>query len=239
LVEVIVAEDPWEREFWDAVNYNEQRTIFYNAMRISYEEIERYRKWGTFRMQYVYIAAPFFNDPQTEIVSRIEDLCGRHGLRYYSPRLHSGSGGLTPAEKKDPASWKPVLESNIQALHECTLLIAVIEYALNDISDKLGIWNPGDEQEAPSLIEIPEIPDTGVVFECGYVYALNHTAYGTAHPTAIIGFHTTKQPEKLNLMLSHTLDGYVQGYDNLGRFLGNPKLYLENMDLFTKSVEAI
>ena len=56
----------------------------------------------------VYIAGPFFNEPQTDLICKIQRILRQQGYPYYSPMLDSGSADLTPEQKKDPASWKPV-----------------------------------------------------------------------------------------------------------------------------------
>jgi len=155
----------------------------------------------------VYIAAPFFNAEQRSIVTRIEMLLTRYGYDYYSPRLHSGSDKLTPEQRKDQSKWLPILQSNIDQLDECDILLAVVEYAMpTGISLRpvtISVSYPPREHIGDKAIELP---DNGVVWECGYWYTTGKPA---------IGFHSTKPISELNLMLSHTLTGFVTGFTQL------------------------
>ena len=167
----------------------------------------------------VYIAAPFFNAAQNDTVTAIEDVLQQSGHTFYSPRIHSGSAKLTPIERQTKAAWGPVLQSNIDALHTCDVLLAVLEYAMPE-GRVLKVCRSSSHGE-PYYPEgsALEIPDAGVIWECGYRYALNDMAIlhvnASTNEALILGFHTTQQPRKLNLMLSHTLHGFVTGYEQL------------------------
>ena len=151
-------------------------------------------------MHKVYIAAPLFNPAQIEIIESIEELCYDASLDFYSPRLHSGSSLLSPEDRRHFEKWTPVFESNEQALHQCDCMIAVLEYAQTP-GFRLGlevVTNSGDPMDFIPL----EIPDTGVVWEMGVMNALNKPVFG---------YHSTKQPEQMNLMLTHSLAGMLCG----------------------------
>lgn len=177
---------------------------------------------------YVYIAAPFFNSAQLEIVQTIEQYLDASNIRYYSPRIHSGSALLTTEQKKDFDAWTPVLQSNIRALHDCHVMIAVLEYAFPkgvglSIVDSRRFTENGTIDWIPTHLELP---DNGVVFEVGYLHALNGLREATyakssvyGHRTPIIGFHTEKGLEEMNLMLSHTIDGMICGYSDLHSYI--------------------
>lgn len=167
----------------------------------------------------LYIAAPFFNAPQISIVERIERMCDAAGLTYYSPRLHSGSADLTSEQRKDFNAWKPVLDSNIKAIVESRLLLAVWEYAMPDgialvPAKYIRYYDFTDDIVPPkgyvfdvnNTAKPIELPDNGVVFECGYAHATF---------TPIVAFHSTKQPSELNLMLTHTAIGVITGWEKL------------------------
>ena len=170
----------------------------------------------------IYIAAPFFNPVQVGIVSNIEYLCDMHSLTYYSPRRDSGSALLRPEERRRFESWKPILQSNKDAIPRSKMILAVVEYAMPH-GYKLV---PAKECTMPQTLDYPahtdwipidgakpvELPDNGVVWECGHADALN---------IPIFAFHRTKHPNELNLMLSHTVQGMLTGYEKLSILLGN------------------
>ncbi len=156
----------------------------------------------------VYIAAPFFNPNQIDLVRIIEGICSANRLQFYSPRLHSGSHLLTPEERRNNASWKPILKSNITELHRCDLVVAVVEYRMPK-NHKLAVYNTETRVVTKAELEL-ELPDAGVIFECGYAYATGKT---------IVGFHSQKSVSSLNLMLSHTIAGFVTGFTDLSDFL--------------------
>jgi nucleoside 2-deoxyribosyltransferase len=185
----------------------------------------------------IYIGGPFFNQPQIEIISKIQGMLTRHGFSYYSPRLDSGSLDLSPEDRKDPAKWKPIFQSNVDNLHTCGVLLAVVEYAMEK-GTALALCHEEPIYRSPPLQSgvilkaaggrSIELPDSGTVWEMGYVRALNDfaehvSACGLTPPPKrpIVAFHSSKPPEKLNLMLSHGADVIVSGWSRLESMLGN------------------
>jgi len=158
----------------------------------------------------VFIASPLFNEPQIEIIAKIEDLLTKYGYKYYSARKHSGSDKMTPEQRKDIHAWDPVFNSNEQGLNECRVMIAVLEYALPDCTYFGSLYSPCVEPFGPGTQFTPiELPDAGTVWECGY-----HRAQGKL----VLGFHQDKA-KHLNLMLTHGCDGMIRGWENLECFL--------------------
>lgn len=158
----------------------------------------------------IYIAAPFFNLPQNQIVVAIESALDSNSFPYYSPRIHSGSAYMTPEQRKDPKAWEPVFKSNTDELDRCDLMIAVIEYAMPDTqSVTLNTWEIGQGGGNPVKLEVP---DSGVVWEMG---AFHHMG------KPIVAFHSSGA-KKLNLMLSHSCNGFIRGFDQLKQFLTCP-----------------
>lgn len=172
----------------------------------------------------VYIAAPFFNPVQVTIVQQIEDLLQLHKYDYYSPRLHSGSAGLTSAERKNYDAWTPIINSNVSELYKCDIVLAVLAYAQPDgWSLCVGQFQETEyakhgavpfktyiKTEIKEVSKVLELPDNGVVWECGAAHILGKP---------IVGFHPTKPFKEMNLMLSHTIDGFISGFDILHCFL--------------------
>ncbi len=84
-----------------------------------------------------------------------------------------------------------------------------------------------DDQELsrwPYKFTSLELPDTGTVYEMGFIrghraamhsYASSHVFYRCP---PCIGFHPTKLSAQMNLMLTHGVDGFITGHDDLLQF---------------------
>jgi len=69
----------------------------------------------------VYIAGPFFNDKQIEIVEKVKEILEENFIEYHSPKDHSlykPGGSITP---------KQCFESNIEEIKECDFIIAITD----------------------------------------------------------------------------------------------------------------
>lgn len=157
----------------------------------------------------VFIASPLFNPVQIGLIQRIEDSLSAAGYDFYSARLHSGSERLTPEQRKSYDSWTPVYLSNERGLDSCRVQICVLEYAM-PYGHSLAITLADTEGTVVPLKKHLELPDAGTVWEAGYM---------RAQGKLVIGFHSTKRAEHLNLMLSHGTDGLITGFDALESFL--------------------
>lgn len=181
----------------------------------------------------VYLAGPFFNRAQRAQQEKLEEICRAIGLDFYSPRKHSGSADLTEAQRKDPAAWKRVFESNVQALMDCQLLVASVNWALPPEELVAGLRLMGKEepwtQPDPSVFSrqgsaMPggghglyratplDIPDAGTVWEMGFAYSCN-TFMNPRMP--IVAFAPERPIEKFNLMLQFGCDIAVGDWDQL------------------------
>lgn len=162
----------------------------------------------------IFIASPLFNPEQIAIIEKIEELLTKAGYTYYSARKHSGSDRLTTEQKRSLKNWDPVFESNVQGLDECTVMIAVLEYALPEKQRLSLVVDEEDMERGTAINEITtlELPDAGTVWEMGYHKAQNKI---------VIGFHTDRA-KHLNLMLTHGCDAMVKGFDQLEEFLTHP-----------------
>jgi nucleoside 2-deoxyribosyltransferase len=174
----------------------------------------------------VYIAGPFFNLAQVLIIARIEAWLSQAGHSFYSPRLHSGSAALSQEEKRDPKAWDPVFASNVYHLYNCGLLLAVVEWAMPEYQ-ALHLCQLSQQRDAelPRSWEIRnkvELPDSGTVWEMGFVRGWNAAAqfYTEGHEPRIpiIGFHSSKLPAQLNLMLVKGVHGNLTGWDAFEKF---------------------
>jgi len=73
----------------------------------------------------VYIAAPFFNEEQLEVVKQFEIILGQHGIEYFSPRSEGTLKQMTPEERL--SKMGKVFKSNIGHMDWCTHAIVVID----------------------------------------------------------------------------------------------------------------
>lgn len=74
---------------------------------------------------YVYIAAPFFNRKQVEMVMAIEEQLELFGIKYFSPRNDGILLEMSAAERNE--KMEAIYKSNIRNLNACNFLIAVID----------------------------------------------------------------------------------------------------------------
>lgn len=75
----------------------------------------------------IYIAGPFFNEEQINVIRRIEKSCGKFGLNFFSPRHEGVIVDMTPQQRSDPNILKTIYNSNIEAIKKSTCIIAVID----------------------------------------------------------------------------------------------------------------
>ncbi len=151
----------------------------------------------------LYLAAPFFNPPQLELVQKIEALCSQHNHEVWSPRQRS----ICPPDAAQQERSR-VFNDNKLGIAGSDVVLAVLDYAtapgvhLRLVGE--GAWSPPIKQ-----------PDQGVVWELGF-------AAGTGVPSIGFLLDEPTSPSKLNLMLAQTLVGLVYGFDELTRWLKEP-----------------
>jgi nucleoside 2-deoxyribosyltransferase len=73
----------------------------------------------------VYIAAPFFNEEQLEIVKSIEAALQESGIEYFSPRSEGVLIDLAPEDRAQ--HLKRIYESNVEHMLECNVMLAVVD----------------------------------------------------------------------------------------------------------------
>lgn len=156
----------------------------------------------------VYIAAPLFNEPQLDLIDAIEKAIESSGKTCYSPRRDSGSILMTPEEKKVMSNWDPVFNSNVEAIHKADVMIAVLEYLMPPDMELL-LFRDDQNNPGEGRFSAIRLPDTGTVWEMGYMRALGKP---------VVGFHTGETGQ-LNLMLSHGCNGFLKSMDDLDRYL--------------------
>lgn len=87
----------------------------------------------------VYIAAPFFNERQLEIVEQVEGYLDAKGIGYFSPRSQGKS--LKDMTKEETMNAKGIIfKSNIDAMDSCTHMIACVEQKDTGTSFEIGYY---------------------------------------------------------------------------------------------------
>lgn len=166
-----------------------------------------------------YIAGPFFNDPQRKMIERIEVAMCDHGVPFISPRQ-------TDQNKKaalDDADAKEIFGQNILGMAQCGAMLAVLDWVMPPNKSlrpcDLSPWptstmnGPVDRWEANQDIAL-NLPDVGTVFEMGYVFG----------DRPIYGFTLRKPGDKVNLMLTQSLEGVIYGFEELDKFLNRGRI---------------
>jgi nucleoside 2-deoxyribosyltransferase len=155
----------------------------------------------------VYIAAPFFNDRQVEVVQQIlEAVENAHGMTAFCPWRDSAIP--SKADKKDR---EKAFGMNVKGVKDSAVVLACLEYRQESPNHELRAVERGRSSNMGFYVS-PElhIPDTGVVFEMGVA---------TVCATPVVGFGHA-EPRKLNLMLAESCQGFLWGFEALGKFLG-------------------
>jgi nucleoside 2-deoxyribosyltransferase len=180
----------------------------------------------------IYIAGPFFNEPQLRLIKAIEDDLTAKEVDFYSPRLHPGNEPGKPIDNKTAAA---IFKSNVDAIAECTHVLAVMCWLLPERNELRVMFRknpstvPADwEALSPQL----SLPDTGTVFEMGLAWGM---ALSEEHgPRPIIGYTNTKPGEgKLNIMLTQACRGVICGSDNMDRAFKNGEIVWDEIKPWT------
>ncbi len=143
----------------------------------------------------IYLAGPFFNEPQIKTLERIETLCEQFGVKCNSPRKF--------LVLKPHASWeerKLVFRDNLLKMQMSEIILACLDNphveTYEDGAPKLDI--------APT----PRPPDTGTLWEMGYAYAIGRP---------VLPF--TVGSKKMNVMLAQGCAGFLQSIGDVSAFL--------------------
>jgi len=84
----------------------------------------------------IYLASPFFNEEQLNMVKRIEKALDQAEIEYFSPRSEGVLIEMTPEEKE--LRMKAIFQSNIDHIWDASLVVAVI-----DNYDTGTVWEMG------------------------------------------------------------------------------------------------
>ena len=86
-----------------------------------------------------YIAGPFFNEIQLDIIKRIEAALDAGSHAYFSPRSDGNLGAMRPEERASAA--KRVYQSNITNMKRCEVMVAVLDGGDVGTSFEMGYFN--------------------------------------------------------------------------------------------------
>lgn len=150
----------------------------------------------------IYLAAPFFNEPQLEAVRTAETLMTELAIPFFSPRQQHKEG--VPVPIRSAAEARDIFDVNADKLEECEAVLAVLSYLLPE-NQELALC----DSTRSGRLRV-ELPDTGTVWEMGY-------AAGAVKP--VYGWIPGVAPRKVNLMLTQGCAGVVQGLDGLKHLL--------------------
>ena len=142
----------------------------------------------------IYLAGPFFNEKQVDVIERIENEFDKYGFDYFSPWKGGGAiSHLSPEERTKES--KRIYESNISGMVNANVLFAVVDGH-----------------------------DTGTVYEMGYFRAMtDHFRYKTDEASVDLKRYTITYTDEnfgLNIMLKESVDAHIVGDTELKSFCG-------------------
>lgn len=161
-----------------------------------------------------YLAAPFFNQAQVDLCQKIELAFVDHCVPLFSPRSQHGN---KTTKIETPAQAAEVFKVNAENIDDCDFLFAVVDWLLPPGQEVrvLGSRYSDVENDSRTVYESGplNIPDAGTVWEMGYAYA-------KGIPVLILNLEQTK----LNIMLSQSAKGCIEGLAGLNAFLNQGRL---------------
>ena len=172
----------------------------------------------------LYLAGPFFNKAQIDLLVQVENLCEKYKVPYFSPRKHAGvdyDGSYESAEK--------IFRADLNGLHACGAVLACMDWKMEGetiIAECNRAYKHelvGDEyEEVFSDCVDKNIPDPGTVWECGYTAGYN-AALKRLHkdimPSIPVFVYTTKPTEIMNLMIHIPAAGVFTSMEKIEEFI--------------------
>jgi nucleoside 2-deoxyribosyltransferase len=144
----------------------------------------------------IYLASPFFNAEQLAQVISIERLLQENGYSFFSPRT---LGKKPPISPQDAAY---IFQKDTEELDASDVVLANLDYLLPELQC-LAVCTEGS-WDGRGL----RLPDTGVVFECGYAYRSG---------TPIVAFVSEAWDSPLNVMMAQCCCAICVGLSDLGK----------------------
>lgn len=165
-----------------------------------------------------YLAGPFFNPAQVELIRKIEVAFCDAGVAFFSPRL-TGENAKKVLTDEDAAA---IYGNNLIGMESCSHMLAVLDWVMPE-SKKIFVCDLkdlGGEIQGCTNYAVPvgnalNIPDAGTVFEMGYYAANNRPIY----------IYTERPPEAaMNVMLTQCSRGVIRGQEMLKMFLNRGQI---------------
>lgn len=172
----------------------------------------------------VYVAAPCFNREQQFLLAEIISLLEEFQVQYYNPFDYDKQSEAIKDGRLSEVAYE-VFQENVRAIRRADLLLAVWPFVmqpgtgLHIVYDPLEAPSVSGEMEGPLtprvLTKEPiRLPDTGVVWEMGFAYALGKP---------IVAYtHGVKKP---NLMLAQCCMALVSTPEKLRDFVATLSPY--------------
>lgn len=172
-----------------------------------------------------YIAGPFFNQPQIDLIKTIEEILLDNSIPFFSPRQQHTPGGSTKIRSAEHAA--AVFKCNYENLQDdcCSHVLAVADFLM---PPDQGLFLIEKVEQKPELDREPQedddtgrtwmatiesgpisLPDTGTVWEMGFAFAVKKP---------VILFTLADSIRSLNLMLTQSCVGVLPGYKALRQF---------------------
>jgi len=185
------------------------------------------------RKLHIYLAAPFFNKAEIDVVSNLEELILHeygHKFTLFSPRQQHF--GRKP-DLKSLQVRNQIFTRNLQELKGCDVILAWLDRKQMHPQNTVRIVRPHvydttvrDGQSYEACSNPLHQPDLGTVWELGYLSAIKER--GLAHPIGTelpvrIGF-SLRDPhnDHLNVMITQCLEAVIFGWIALKDFLDLP-----------------
>ncbi len=132
----------------------------------------------------VYLAGPFFNDAQKEMIGRVAEIIEGCQYRLFSPWRDAGelSSDAPPGDKAR------IFQADVENLEDCDLVVAVLDWAI-----------PGGFYDLST-----HLTDPGTIWEIGYAYC-NHK------PIVSYSEDDRLKDTPVSLMLTESILGHAQG----------------------------
>ena len=178
-----------------------------------------------------YLAGPFFNPSQMDLIKSIEESFIDSGVPMFSPRLCDENKKKGPLTAQDA---RVIFARNVDNILNCGCMLAVLDWKMPSnqyIAQVERGLKPSENygRPTPDLIKnFPlNLPDTGTVFEMGAMYMqwlLLHQMAKSSFPEnggkpRLVGFTERGEKDKLNIMLTQACCGIIHGLDELKQFL--------------------
>lgn len=155
-----------------------------------------------------YLAGPFFTLESRLVLKTLLVKLEELGHEVWAPMRD----GILCPKNADKAERQKVFDLDCERLHWANCIIALLDYPL-PVHQQLMMRSrtpEGMSQDVPL-----NLPDSGTVFEIGYVCGLNSTGQQYRY---IIGY-TGRMPS-FNLMIAEACDCIVDDLDKLERVMG-------------------